>query len=387
MEEICEKSKCCGCFLCKEVCPRKAISITSDESGFLYPEINQDLCINCNLCKSKCPINCEFYENTNQWLAWGGYCTDNKQVISSTSGAAAYCLAKKILESGNGVVYGAGWSGDFSYAEYKRIQNINDFDQLRGTKYVDTQKDFYKQLKSDLSASKNCFVIGCPCTIAAVKSFLESNYPNLILCELICHGVTSNKYLNEFVKNFSVDNQVKNLNLRYKQNGIWEPYFTEIETKEAKNISPFNSSYFGFAFNKISRLSCYCCPFKGKKSQADLQIGDFWGAENYPEIYNKNGTSSIVSKTEKGTFFLKKVQDLKLAQISLEFLVNKQPYIFGTINLAKRDYKLEKNCIKYGLISACKRNKDYKIIKLKERIIKVKRRLKNVFARILKHEK
>lgn len=45
--------------VCEYICPKKAISLTSDEKGVLYPEVDNALCINCGLCLNTCPIGKE----------------------------------------------------------------------------------------------------------------------------------------------------------------------------------------------------------------------------------------------------------------------------------------------------------------------------------------
>ena len=54
--KICDKNLCCGCGVCKTVCPQNAIRMTADERGFLHPEIAEELCVNCGLCKKRCPV-------------------------------------------------------------------------------------------------------------------------------------------------------------------------------------------------------------------------------------------------------------------------------------------------------------------------------------------
>lgn len=39
------KTDCCGCSACYNVCPRKAISMQEDEYGYVYPVIDQDKCV------------------------------------------------------------------------------------------------------------------------------------------------------------------------------------------------------------------------------------------------------------------------------------------------------------------------------------------------------
>ena len=45
------KVNCCACGACMNICPKGAITMIEDEYGFLYPEINKELCIKCGVCK------------------------------------------------------------------------------------------------------------------------------------------------------------------------------------------------------------------------------------------------------------------------------------------------------------------------------------------------
>ena len=56
MIDIKEKQNCCGCSACAQRCPKQCISMIEDEEGFLYPQINKDICINCGICEKVCPI-------------------------------------------------------------------------------------------------------------------------------------------------------------------------------------------------------------------------------------------------------------------------------------------------------------------------------------------
>ena len=49
-----QKEDCCGCTACYSICPSKAISMTKDEEGFLYPKIDETKCIKCLKCLKVC---------------------------------------------------------------------------------------------------------------------------------------------------------------------------------------------------------------------------------------------------------------------------------------------------------------------------------------------
>ena len=41
------RENCCGCTACYSVCPASAVSMKTDEEGFLYPVIDAEKCIRC----------------------------------------------------------------------------------------------------------------------------------------------------------------------------------------------------------------------------------------------------------------------------------------------------------------------------------------------------
>ena len=56
--------ECCGCSACFAACPVHAIGMKADEEGFLYPEIQEEICIRCGKCLQVC-----FYKVKKQGCA------------------------------------------------------------------------------------------------------------------------------------------------------------------------------------------------------------------------------------------------------------------------------------------------------------------------------
>lgn len=60
MKSVYEKKEdCYGCSSCVNVCPKMAITMCQDEQGFLYPVIDDKMCVDCGLCQKVCQIGNE----------------------------------------------------------------------------------------------------------------------------------------------------------------------------------------------------------------------------------------------------------------------------------------------------------------------------------------
>ena len=81
--------------------------------------------------------------------------------------------------------------------------------------------------------------------------------------------------------------------------------------KISKNMS-FNSDEYVVAFLEglMYRESCYNCQYKGNGHNADIIIGDLWGATKEQKEMSKNkGISLVIINTEKGKEILEKIND------------------------------------------------------------------------------
>ena len=114
MIQIENKERCCGCTSCVSVCSHGAITMRADGLGFLYPEVDKDLCVDCGLCDKVCAFD-ENYDKSSNLPDPDIYAVRHKkisEVETSRSGAMFVALSDYVLENG-GVVYGAGYTGHF----------------------------------------------------------------------------------------------------------------------------------------------------------------------------------------------------------------------------------------------------------------------------------
>lgn len=116
-----------------------------DDEGFLYPKVDDSLCIKCKKCISVCPIiNKGKVDNNPQ-----AYMSINKDELirlDSSSGGIFTLIAEKTIND-DGVVFGAGYTEKFE-VKNKYVDNIEKLAELRGSKYVQSKiGNTYKEAK------------------------------------------------------------------------------------------------------------------------------------------------------------------------------------------------------------------------------------------------
>lgn len=308
---ICKKNKCTGCSSCFNICPVKAIEMKKDKMGFYYPNINSNKCINCGLCKKSCPqlniSKIKFHTNIETYAA---FAKDIKVNEMSTSGGIATALYSEIIEK-NGVVYGCDNIDNINEFNIIRVdkKNKEDLVRLQGSKYVQANiNKIFFYVKKDLENNLPVLFIGTPCQVNGLQFYLKKEYENLILIDIICHGVSSSKLLIENLK----DNNIETDNIKKIQFRDGKKYCIMVENTENKIIfnqkASQNDYMINFLKNRISRESCYTCNYAQENRVSDITIGDFWGINKESKISKKinKGLSVVLLNSEKGKKFFEK---------------------------------------------------------------------------------
>ena len=193
MIKIDNKPDCCGCKACGDVCPKGSISFILDEEGFWYPKVDLDTCIDCHLCEKVCPVIHYEGVNTANSESPKTYIIQHKDVnerFDSTSGAAYPAIAKYYLKHGY-YVAGHVFTPDFSVTGYV-TNKIEDLNKLRKSKYLQSDlQGVYSQIKKLLNDGNKVLFSGCPCQIAALKTFLRKEYNELLTVDFTCMGIDS----------------------------------------------------------------------------------------------------------------------------------------------------------------------------------------------------
>ncbi|MBO5142217.1 MAG: Coenzyme F420 hydrogenase/dehydrogenase, beta subunit C-terminal domain [Clostridia bacterium] len=297
---ICKKEECTGCFSCYNICPKNAIDMIEDMYGFIYPRIDKSKCIDCGICKKSCPSYQKAdYKYPRKCFAM--HSKDEEIRNNSTSGGAATIFSEMILSKG-GVVYGASFKKGV-IIEHIRVEKKENLEQLKGSKYVHSYiNNTFRLVKSDLENGRKVLFIGTPCQVAGLKSFLNKEYESLYLIDLVCHGVPSQKFLKDEIKNsLNVNfNEIDKIKFR-GADGYKLEYYKDSDV--IKTVKSENSAYCdSFMSGIFFRENCYDCPYAKAERVSDLTIGDFWGLKEESKLFKdrKKGISLILPITEKG---------------------------------------------------------------------------------------
>lgn len=312
------KSHCCGCAACAQICPRQCITMKADAEGFLYPELDSESCVQCGLCETVCPITVDRSDRTDQTAAFAAHAKDQSLREASSSGGIFSLLAQQILEQG-GVVFGAAFDRDYS-VHHIMIDQAEDLSKLQGSKYLQSRiGDTYKQAKTALEAGKWVLFSGTPCQTAGLKSYLRKPYERLYLVDIICHGVPSPKvwqyYLSWQKANYG--NDIRRISFRDKRSG-WKRFSMAIDFCDyraySKDLS--NDPYLQVFLRDVClRPSCYNCAFKGTPRMADITLADAWGVQNWmPQMDDDRGTSVVLIHSRQGKQLWNEISSKVLAR-------------------------------------------------------------------------
>lgn len=311
MIRIERKTECSGCYACYSVCPVNCIRMESDAEGFWYPIADATRCIGCGACEAACHI-IHKYEPSRSPVAYAAYAKDEVTRRESSSGGLFTPICEAVIKDG-GVVFGAAFDEDFQVHHIK-IADAADIKIFRGSKYVQSKiGETYLEVKALLSQGRKVLFSGTPCQIAGLRQFLKSDDENLILVDIICHGVPSPKVwavYKDFVEKSKKD-RITAVNFRDKAKG-WRLFSLKLrfskgfEQGKTLDDDPY---MFGFLRNIFLRPSCYACVEKSLNRKSDMTIADYWGIEHvHPEFSDDKGISLVFVNTPKGEELFERIK-------------------------------------------------------------------------------
>lgn len=312
---------CCGCSGCEQICPKNCISMKPDHEGFLYPEVDESICIECGICIKHCPILTDV-SRCNIPKVYAAKYKDRGSTFKSTSGGLFIPIAKSVLSMG-GVVFGCAYDENL-VAKHIKVETEDGLYRLQSSKYVQSDtRGIYKQVKTELQNGKEVLFSGTGCQSAGLRSFLGKDYGNLLITDIVCHGVPSPKLFKNYIDYMGkkLGGTLTSYNFRSKEKRGWDLYYkAENGQKSKSDYGFFDPYYSAFLYCKTYRESCYECKFANKNRVSDITLADYWGIQKFhPEFFDENGVSLVLVNTEKGKKYLEKIKKDKLEIIESDY--------------------------------------------------------------------
>ncbi len=313
MIDTIKQMDCSGCKMCKDVCPKDAISYWTDREGFWYPKVDYDKCIKCGKCIKTCPSLSDCHNPVaGEPAVYAAWALDDSVRLKSTSGGIFYILAEEMLKE-NGLIAACKYTDDYKAAYHTIGDTIEDLEAFKGSKYFQSDTEgIYRRVLEQLRTGKKVLFCGAPCQVAGLNRYVGVNNPNLITVDFICRGINSpmvfKKYVDECEKHHG--SPVKKVHLKNKNKG-WTRLGTYMEFQNGKEYyrnritDPWVNGY--IRGDLFMRPCCAECKYKERIRVADISIGDFWGLKGTKEDLFK-GISVVLVNTQKGGEYLQRIK-------------------------------------------------------------------------------
>lgn len=321
MIEITNKTYCCGCTACKEVCPTNAIEMKEDKQGFLYPLINKDKCIHCNKCNRICPILQPVSEKRFEQKAYLLQHKNKEVLLDSSSGGAFTAIAEYILDL-DGVVFGAKYDKYFDVV-HGFVEKKEDLSKFRNSKYVQSNMlDNFKLVKDFISQKKYVLFSGTPCQIEGLLNYIGIESEYLFTVDIACHAVPSPAVWRTYLQSLKL-HDISNLRFRDKEKyGYLYSQFKIDSSKKIYEGIEKNIMLRAFFSEICNRPSCYECKFKKRYRRSDFTMWDCFDLTEFSKsnLFNQNdGVSRLLVHSLKGQQLINEIRkEVILEEISVD---------------------------------------------------------------------
>ena len=303
---------CTGCGVCAEICPKQCITMQKDALDCVYPVIANGTCAECGLCAQKCPAlrRQDKFPQGKVYAAWN---TDERLRRQAASGGVVTAIYQYALQNGL-KTFGVHCLPE-GKAEYIPIEDQADIEKCRNSKYVFSDiRPILEPIKQLISSGKTVVLPALPCQIAAVLAYLNGKRNNLILIDIICHGVCPSDYLQQHIEKIEKKKKAKAQSICFRDPEFGTNRFM-FTVRDAEGIfykTPVHAGdtyQLGYHKSLIYRENCYHCIYAEAQRLGDLTVADFSGlgrVEPFTDV--KKSVSCVIVSSPKGAELLQELQ-------------------------------------------------------------------------------
>ncbi len=307
LPELAPSDICTGCGACANACSRNAISMQWNVDGFLSPVVDADACVHCGMCSRSCPAldseNRFTHIPLTEARVFAGWHKEPMKRHASSSGGIFTALAEVIIKKG-GIVFGVEQRDDLS-AGFASIDTIEELARLRGSKYTQAETGYiYREVRAFLNAGKVVLFSGTPCQVAGLLAYLRKPHPNLVTCEVACHGVPTRYLYTSYLKlnQTMAGSPITGVKFREKTPN-WQNFSVNVEYASASSTEAMHrNDYYmrGFLSDCVLNQACYTCRCSSPR-RADITLADYWGVSKaHPDWNVDDGVSIMYANSQAG---------------------------------------------------------------------------------------
>ena len=306
VHEVVSTGLCTGCGSCEAVCPAHCITFVRDAEGFDVPSLSEESCIGCGKCLRHCHV-AEGVRGMQPIVAAAALSKDARQRRKSSSGGLSAAIVKSVIERG-GCAYGAAFT-EGGIVRHVRVDTVESAAALQGSKYVQSKTaGIFSEVKQVVLSGREVVFIGTPCQVAGLKRYLESDYENLLLIDLVCHGTPSPAFWERHIAAIcdSVDKKYSEISFRSK------PYYEKNDyalrfpqgIRAIRRDAEADAYYYAFLHGLSFRECCYGCKYACTERVGDITLGDCASSCYISDFFPEESLSLLLMNTNKGLCFM-----------------------------------------------------------------------------------
>lgn len=187
---------------------------------------------------------------------------------------------------------------------------------LRGSKYVQSDlNEIFKDIAGELRNGRRVLFSGTGCQVAGLRSFIKKKRikdDSLVLCDIICHGVSSPFVWKENIRFIEQENKSRVLKANFRDKKLFG-WHSSVSSFLLENDRVVSSDRYNKAFGLgyINRRSCDVCYYTNFRRPSDITVGDFWGLKSInPQLDAENkGVNLVLINSDKGKELFENIKD------------------------------------------------------------------------------